>query len=124
MTMDRVGVRKDAGKILDIVRDYKCDTIVIGLPLKLDGTDSIQTKKVREFRTILENKIRSTGRKGIEVVWQDERLTTAMAEKVLIEADVSRKKRKQVIDKQAAVLILQSYLDALAMERRRQEAEE
>ena len=124
MTMDRVGIRKDAGKILDIVRDYKCDTIVIGLPLKLDGTDSIQTKKVREFRTMLENKIRSTGRKGIEVVWQDERLTTAMAEKVLIEADVSRKKRKQVIDKQAAVLILQSYLDTLAMERRRLEAEE
>ena len=50
--------------------------------------------------------------KNIEVVWQDERLTTVMAEKVLIEADVSRKKRKQVIDKQAAVLIMQSYLDS------------
>ena len=49
--------------------------------------------------------------KGIEVVWQDERFTTVMAERVLIDADVSRKDRKKVIDKQAAVIILQSYLD-------------
>lgn len=112
-TLERVGIRKDTGKILDLVREYECDTIVIGLPKKLDGTDSPQTEKVYEFRKMLENKMRSTGMKGIEVVWQDERLTTVMAEKVLIEADVSRKKRKQVIDKQAAVLIMQSYLDSL-----------
>ena len=74
-------------------------------------------------RQMLENKMRSTGIKGVEVVWQDERLTTVMAERVLIEADVSRKKRKEVIDKQAAVLILQSYLDKLANDRRRQENE-
>ena len=112
MTLERVGIRKDTGKILDLVKEYQCDSIVIGLPKKLDGTDSIQTEKVYEFRTMLENKMRSTGMKNIEVVWQDERLTTVMAEKVLIEADVSRKKRKQVIDKQAAVLIMQSYLDS------------
>lgn len=124
MTLERVGIRKDTGKILDMVREYNCDTIVIGLPKKLDSTDSIQTEKVYAFRTMLENKMRSTGMKGIHVVWQDERLTTVMAEKVLIEADVSRKKRKEVIDKQAAVLIMQSYLDSLAMEKRRQQAEE
>lgn len=112
MTLERVGIRKDTGKILDLVKEYQCDTIVIGLPKKLDGTDSVQTEKVYEFRTMLENKMRSTGMKNIEVVWQDERLTTVMAEKVLIEADVSRKKRKQVIDKQAAVIIMQSYLDS------------
>lgn len=112
-TLERVGIRKDTGKILDLVKEYDCDTIVIGLPKKLDGSDSIQTEKVYEFRTMLENKMRSTGIKNIDVVWQDERLTTVMAEKVLIEADVSRKKRKQVIDKQAAVLIMQSYLDSL-----------
>lgn len=117
MTLERVGIRKDTTKILDLVKELNCDTIVIGLPKKLDGTDSIQTEKVYEFRTMLENKMRSTGMKGIEVVWQDERLTTVMAEKVLIEADVSRKKRKQVIDKQAAVLIMQSYLDSLALKR-------
>ena len=113
MTLERVGIRKDTTKILDLVKEYNCDTIVIGLPKKLDGTDSIQTEKVYEFRTMLENKMRSTGMKDIDVEWQDERLTTVMAERVLIEADVSRKKRKEVIDKQAAVLIMQSYLDTI-----------
>ena len=113
MTLERVGIRKDTGKILDLVKEYECDTIVIGLP----KSDSIQTEKVYEFRTMLENKMRSTGMKGVDVVWQDERLTTVMAEKVLIEADVSRKKRKEVIDKQAAVLIMQGYLDTLSMKK-------
>ncbi len=121
MTLERVGIRKDTGKILDLVKEYECDTIVIGLPKKLDGTYSIQTEKVYEFRTMLENKMRSTGMKNIQVVWQDERLTTVMAEKVLIEADVSRSKRKKVIDKQAAVIIMQSYLDRLATEKRLEE---
>ena len=56
--------------------------------------------------------MRSTGVKGVDVVFQDERFTTKIAENVLIEADVSRKKRKEVIDKQAAVIILQSWLDS------------
>lgn len=114
MTIERVGIRKDTGKVLDLIKEHNCDTVVIGLPLKLSGEDSPQTEKVREFRTMLENKMRSTAVKGVEVVWQDERLTTVQAERVLIEADVSRKKRKDVIDKQAAVIIMQSYLDSLA----------
>lgn len=113
MTLERVGIRKDTGKIIDMVKEYGCDTVVIGLPKNLNGSDSIQTEKVREFRTMLENKMRSTGMKDIKIVWQDERLTTAMAERVLIAADVSRSKRKKVIDKQAAVIILQSYLDGM-----------
>ena len=113
MTLERVGIRKDTTKILDMVKEYQCDTIVIGLPKKLDGTDSIQTEKVYEFKNMLENKMRSTGIKDVSIVWQDERLTTVMAERVLIEADVSRAKRKKVIDKQAAVIILQSYLDRI-----------
>ena len=111
-TLERVGIRKDNVKILVMIKEYQCDTVVIGLPKKLDGSDSIQTEKVYEFRTMLENKLRSSGMKDVKIVWQDERLTTVMAEKVLIEADVSRAKRKQVIDKQAAVIILQSYLDS------------
>lgn len=111
-TLERVGIRKDTGKILDMIKEYQCDTVVIGLPKKLDGSDSIQTEKVYEFRTMLENKLRSSGMKDVKIVWQDERFSTVMAEKVLIEADVSRSKRKQVIDKQAAVIILQSYLDS------------
>ncbi len=113
MTLERVGIRKDTGKILGMVKEYDCDTIVIGLNKNLDGSDSVQTEKVYEFRTMLENKMRSTGMKGIGVVWQDERFTTVIAERVLIEADVRRKDRKKVIDKQAAVVILQSYLDSL-----------
>ena len=79
----------------------------------MDGSDSEQTEKVRQFRTMLENKMRSTGMKEIKVVWQDERLTTVQAERVMIDAKVSRKKRKQVIDKQAAVIILQTKLDSM-----------
>ena len=113
-TIERVGIRKDAGKIMDYIREYDCDTVVIGLPKKLDGTDSPQTEKVYEFKTMLENKMRSSGMGNIKIVYYDERLTTVMAEKVLIEADIRRNKRKQVIDKQAAVIILQSYLDSLS----------
>ena len=110
-TIERVGIRKDAGKVMDYIKEFDCDTVVIGLPKRLDGTDSPQTEKVYEFKTMLENKMRSTGMANIKVEFYDERLTTVMAEKVLIEADVSRKGRKKVIDKQAAVLILQGYLD-------------
>lgn len=110
-TIERVGIRKDAGKVMDYIKEFDCDTVVIGLPKRLDGTDSPQTEKVYEFKTMLENKMRSTGMAHIKVEFYDERLTTVMAEKVLIEADVSRKGRKKVIDKQAAVLILQGYLD-------------
>jgi putative Holliday junction resolvase len=113
MTIERVGIRKDADKVLSLVKEHNCDVIVVGLPLNLDGSDSIQTEKVRAFRTMLENKMRSTAMKGIDVVWQDERFTTKIAEAVLIEADVSRKKRKDVIDKQAAVIILQSWMDSI-----------
>ena len=118
-TIQRVGIRKDTGKIIDMIREYKADTVIIGLPRRLDGTDSPQTDKVYEFRQMLENKLLSLGMsKDVKVDYQDERLTTVMAEKVLIEADLSRKRRKEVIDKQAAVLILQGYLDKLAFQRR------
>ena len=112
-TIQRVGIRKDTGAIIDLIDEFKCDTVVIGLPKRLDGTDSSQTEKVYEFKTMLENKLTSSGKSNITLVYQDERLTTVQAQKVLIQADVSRKKRKEVIDKQAAVLILQGYLDRL-----------
>ncbi|MFR4018555.1 MAG: Holliday junction resolvase RuvX [Clostridia bacterium] len=112
-TIERVGIRKDSGKVMDYIREFGCDTVVIGLPKKLDGTDSPQTEKVYEFKTMLENKMRSSGMSDVKIEFYDERLTTVMAEKVLIEADVSRGKRKKVIDKQAAVIILQGYLASL-----------
>ncbi len=114
MTIERVGIRKDTAKVLDLVREHDVKTIVVGLPLSFDGSESIQTEKVREFTELLKNKLRSSGLQTVEVVFQDERFTTKIAERVLIEADVSRKKRKEVIDKQAASVILQSYLDIIS----------
>ena len=110
-TIDRVGIRKDAGKVMDYVREYDCDTVVMGLPINLDGSDSVQTEKVREFRTMLENKMRSSGMADVKVEWQDERFTTVIAERVRMEANMKRKSRKEVVDKQAAIIILQSYMD-------------
>ena len=120
-TIERVGIRKDSGKVMEYIKEYDCDTVVIGLPKRLDGSDSPQTEKVYEFKTMIENKMRSSGMSHIAIVFQDERLTTVQAEKVLIEADLSRKRRKEVIDKQAAVLILQGYLDRLALERKKEQ---
>lgn len=112
-TIERVGIRKDTGKVIDYIREYECETVVVGLPLSLDGTDSIQTEKVRDFRKMLENKLKSLGPLSkVNVCWQDERFTTKIAENVLIQADMSRKDRKKIIDRQAAVIILQSYLDS------------
>lgn len=111
-TIDRIGIRKDTAKVLELIKEHNCGTLIIGLPLNLDGTDSVQTENVKDFKLMMDNKLMSSGMKDVKTKFQDERFTTVMAEKVLIEADMSRKKRKKVIDKQAAVLILQSYLDS------------
>ncbi len=110
-TIERIGIKKDTGKVLEFVKDYDADTIVSGLPLMLNGTDSSQTEKVREFVTRLENKARSQGFK-LRFEFQDERFTTKIAENAMIDAGMRREKRKEIIDRQAAVIILQSYLDS------------
>ena len=118
-TINRVGIRKDTGKIIDLIREYDCSRVVIGLPLNLDDTDSLQTAKVREFRTMLENKLRSSGPLSkVTVEWQDERYSTAEAEEVLIAADMRREERRKIIDRQAAIVILQRYLDRMPPEDR------
>lgn len=80
--------------------------IVLGLPKHMNGDVGIRGEITYKYKEKLEKRI-----EGIEVILADERLTTKVAESALIFADVSRKKRKQVIDKMAAVAILQSYLD-------------
>lgn len=110
-TIERVGIKKDTTKVLELAKEYGAEIIVSGLPLMLSGEDSPQTQKVREFAERLQNKARSTGLK-LKFEFQDERFTTKIAEDVLIAADMSRAKRKTIIDRQAAVIILQSYLDA------------
>ena len=121
-TIDRVGIRKDTGKVIDYIKEYGCETVVIGLPLSLDGEDSIQTQKVRDFRTMLENKLRSSGPLSkVKIEWQDERYSTVEAEEVLIEANMSREDRKKIIDRQAAIVILQRYLDRMPREEKSDE---
>ena len=121
-TIERVGIRKDTGKVIDYIKEYGCETVVIGLPLSLDGEDSIQTQKVRDFRTMLENKLRSSGPLSkVKIEWQDERYSTVEAEEVLIEANMSREDRKKIIDRQAAIVILQRYLDRMPREERTDE---
>ena len=110
-TIERIGIKKDTSRLIEMIKEYEVDTVVSGLPLMLDGSDSPQTEKVREFVTRLENKARSNGLK-LSFVFQDERFTTKIAENVLIEANMRREKRKTIIDRQAAVIILQSYMDA------------
>ena len=120
-TIERVGIRKDTGKVIDYIKEYGCETVVIGLPLSLDGSDSVQTQKVRDFRVMLENKLRSSGPLSkVRIEWQDERYSTVEAEEVLIEADMSREDRKKIIDRQAAIVILQRYLDRMTREESQQ----
>jgi putative Holliday junction resolvase len=111
-TIERVGIRKDTGKVIDYIREYDCDTVVIGLPLNLDGEDTLSTERAREFRRMLENKLKSSGPLSkVKVEWQDERFSTVEAEELLIEANMSREDRKKIVDRQAAIVILQRYLE-------------
>jgi len=96
---------EDINKIGEIVSKYNVTKIIAGLPKNMDGTLGHSGKEVEKYANKLQNTL------GIEVDFWDERLTTVAAERTLIEADVSRKKRKMVIDKLAAVFILQSYLN-------------
>ena len=116
-TIERVGIRKDTGKVIDYIKEYDCSTVVIGLPLNLDGEDTLSTERAREFRRMLENKLKSSGPLSkVKVEWQDERFSTVEAEEVLIEANMSREDRKKIIDRQAAIVILQRYLDRMPRE--------
>ena len=110
-TLERVGIKKDTGKILDAIIENKCSGVVVGLPLNLDGSDSVQTEKVREFVQKLQNKLNSNSMQEIELIFFDERFTTKIADRVMMDAGVNKQKRKEVIDQQAAVIILQDYLD-------------
>lgn len=88
-----------------IVKKHHVTKIVLGYPKNMDGSIGERGQLSEQFKEHLESRL------NIEVVLWDERMTTMIAEKILIHANVSRKKRKKVIDKMAAVVILQSYLD-------------
>ncbi|OEG70209.1 hypothetical protein ATZ36_05625 [Candidatus Endomicrobiellum trichonymphae] len=108
-TVKNVSLKKNALKILEIAKNNGVSVIVLGLPLNMNGTEGGMAETVRKF--IEEIKFLS----DIEVTTVDERLTTVQAERMLIEeADISREKRKNLKDKVAAALILQTYLDMQA----------
>lgn len=106
-TYTRIGYGPDARHIAEIARTYETERILCGLPRNMDGTQGFQAEKVREFAAKLEEL-------GLLVEYYDERMTTMLAESALLEANMRREDRKKKVDMVAAVVILQSYLDANA----------
>lgn len=92
-------------KVVEIVKEKKVSKVVLGYPKHMNGDIGDRAKLCEDFKEKIEKET------GLEVVLVDERWTTKLAESRLLEADISRKKRKKVIDKMAAVVILQNYLD-------------
>ena len=97
----------DLTYISRLAEEKGCDTFVIGLPLNMDGTEGEKVAEIREFAARLAEYT------TLKIVFQDERLSTVSAEKALIEGGMHREKRKKVIDKVAATIILQTYLDRI-----------
>ncbi len=106
-TIRRKGWKEDLDLLHHLAREYEVQCVVVGMPRNMNGTLGPSAHKALEF-------VKRLQALNLPVVTEDERLTTVMAERVLIEADVRRSKRKQVVDQIAAVLILQGYLDRRA----------
>lgn len=94
----------DVNYFINYAKKENCDTIIIGLPMNMDGTHGEMVEKVKRVGQRIQEL------SDLDVVYQDERLTTVSAEKMLISANVRRDKRKKVIDKVAATIILEAYL--------------
>lgn len=103
-TIRRKGLVRDLAAVMEIAEDRGAEEAVVGLPLELDGSDGPLCAEARVVARELEAR-------GLTVHLQDERMSTVAAERALLEGDVSRKRRKQVVDKVAATLILQAFLD-------------
>lgn len=96
----------DLERLDQLIKEYQVEKVIVGLPKNMNGTIGPRGELCKEFGRSLQE------RTGIPIQMWDERLSTVAAERILISADVSRKKRKQVIDKMAAVIILQGFLDS------------
>jgi putative Holliday junction resolvase len=105
-TLERQSLKKDLAALVALASDLNADRFVLGLPLNMDGTEGPRALATRKFGDAL---AQASGR---AVIYQDERLTTVAAQRALLEGDVSRQKRRAVIDQVAATLILQGWLDA------------
>lgn len=116
-TYTRVGYGPDVRRISQIAQQYETNRILCGLPLNMDGTRGFQAEKVAQLAEKLEEA-------GLVVSYYDERMTTVLAEDALLEANMSRENRKKKVDMVAAVMILQSYLDAQATQNAQADADE
>ena len=105
-TINRKSQKADLNELAELIEEYKPSEIVVGLPYREDGTLGKRGQDIEAFSMKVGNRFK------IPVVHYDESYSTVFAEKALIEADLSRKKRKKIIDKMAAVVILQGYLDS------------
>jgi putative Holliday junction resolvase len=105
-TLRRTGRKKDVAHIVAIALDREVGQSVGGLPIRQDGTEGDSAREARRMGAAIEEALES-----VPVIYEDERYTTAQAERALISGNVRRKKRKGLIDQVAAVLILQSFLD-------------
>ena len=106
-TIRRTSLEKDFNRLQELITEYEVHELVVGMPKNMNGTKGERAEKTEEFVEKMKEVI------DLPVTYWDERLSTVMAERQLIAADVSRKKRKSVIDKMAAVVILQGYLNRL-----------
>jgi len=106
--LGRAGNSRDSDAILALVGEHGVTDVVIGMPFELSGRLGHRARRVQDFIAALREVLPAV----VAFHEQDERFTTAEAERVLIDADVSRSKRREVIDQQAATLILQTWLDA------------
>ncbi len=106
----RVGWGPDCRRIKQICEMYDTVEVLSGLPLNMDGTEGFQAEKVREF-------CRQVEKRGLRVIFQDERLTTVTAENALAEDGLGFSERRKVVDKVAAAVILQEWLDGNAREK-------
>ena len=109
-TIRRSNLKNDLKSLGEFVSRYKVEVLVIGLPKHMNGTEGERCQIVRDFADKVRAKLPT-----VEIIFWDERLSTVAAERSLLEADLSRAKRKKVIDKMAAVYILQGYLNSIAL---------
>ena len=107
-TIRRKKKEEDINEIINLCKEYVVETIVVGLPKNLNGSIGFAGEKIMEFTELLKDSVECK----IEL-W-DERLTTVAAHRAMLEADLSRGKRKKIVDKIAATYILQGYLDRLS----------
>jgi putative holliday junction resolvase len=106
--ISRRGTALDVADVLHLLATESAGAVVVGIPFELSGVEGLRAKRVRVFTQALRSRLSDT----VEYFETDERFTTAQAQRVLIDAGLRRDRRKQVIDQQAAVLILQGWLDA------------